>query len=288
MKNFRSKVVVITGAASGIGRALALQLDRQDAVLALVDKDTSALAALNDATGHRHLTQELDVADRKAVYQFAARVSTELGGADVVINNAGVAVSQTIADLDYDDFEWLFNINFWGMVYGTKAFLPQLLNKPEAAIINVSSLFGLLSIPTQGAYNASKFAIRGFTEALQAELKGTKITAHSVHPGGIRTNIARNARLYQAPGGITGSQAGVDLFSRISFTDAEKAASILLAGIQRKRSRILIGPDAFALDLVQRLFPKYYTDAFSLLERLINRLEPSSKADKHITKITQA
>ncbi|RNL58491.1 SDR family NAD(P)-dependent oxidoreductase [Zhongshania marina] len=288
MKNFKTKVVVITGAASGIGRALALQLDREDAVLALVDKDASALAALNDATGHRHLVQELDVADRKAVYQFAARVSTELGGADVVINNAGVAVSQTIAELDYDDFEWLFNINFWGMVYGTKAFLPQLLTKPEAAIVNVSSLFGLLSIPTQGAYNASKFAIRGFTEALQAELKGTNITAHSVHPGGIRTNIARNARLYQAPGGVSDAEAGVDLFSRISFTDADKAASILLKGIQNKRARILIGPDAVALDIVQRLFPKQYTNAFNLFEQLLNRLTPLNKAKAPLTEITKA
>lgn len=270
-KPFKQRCIVITGAGSGIGRALAMKLDRADARLALADKDPVALQQLNDATGHRHLLQELDVADRDAVYAFAATVESELGGADMVINNAGVAVSQTIAELNYDDFDWIFNINFWGMVYGSKAFLPQLMQRRQAALVNVSSLFGLLSVPTQGAYNASKFAIRGFTEALRAELQGSPVTVHSVHPGGVRTNIARNARLYQAPGGITGAESGADLFARISVTDAERAADIILKGIERKRPRILVGPDAKLLDLLQRVLPTAYIPLMGAGERLLRR-----------------
>lgn len=272
MKNrFKNRCAVITGAGSGIGQALAMRLDRAGAKLALADNDPVALNKLHDATGHRHLIRELDVANKDAVYAFAAEVEEQLGGADVVINNAGVAVSQTIAELDYDDFDWIFNINFWGMVYGSKAFLPQLMARREAALVNVSSLFGLLSVPTQGAYNASKFAIRGFTEALRAELQGSPVSVHSVHPGGVRTNIARNARLYQAPGGVTGADSGAELFSRISFTDSERAADIIIKGVERKRPRILVGSDAKLLDLVQRVLPTAYIPVMGAGERLLSR-----------------
>src|SRR5262245_44410387 len=186
MQSLTGKVAVITGAASGIGRALANQLAARGCHLALADIDAHGLEATAAPLRRDDLqvsTHALDVADRDAVYAFADQVLAEHGSAHLVINNAGVAVAQTIAELRYDDFEWLMGINFWGVVHGTKAFLPHLLAQGEGHIVNLSSIFGIVSVPTQGAYNASKFAVRGFTEALRQELCLTPIKVSCVHPG---------------------------------------------------------------------------------------------------------
>src|SRR5690606_19998891 len=184
-----------------IGRATAIELARRGARVAMTDLNRGGLAeteALIKAAGGEATTYLLDVADRDAVYAFAQEIEAAHGGADIVINNAGVAQIARVDELAYDDFEWVMNIDFWGMVYGTKAFLPQLQAKGGGHIVNVSSIFGLISVPTQAAYNSAKFAIRGFTEALRHEMKGTDIQVSCVHPGGIKTNIVRNARFLQS------------------------------------------------------------------------------------------
>ncbi|WP_044871488.1 SDR family NAD(P)-dependent oxidoreductase [Pseudomonas sp. LFM046] len=261
MPSFAGKVAVITGAGSGIGRALAGQLAAQGCHLALADIDADSLeatAAPLRREGLRLSTHVLDVADRDAVHVFADRVMTHHGGAHLVINNAGVTVSQTIAELRYDDFEWLMGINFWGVVHGTKAFLPHLLAQGEGHIVNLSSIFGIVSVPTQGAYNASKFAVRGFTEALRQELHRTPIKVTCVHPGGIRTNIARSARFYQGADGRTDASRAAARFDRLARTSAEQAAGIIIKGVQSGRPRIMVGADARFLDHLQRLLPAAY------------------------------
>lgn len=267
MKKFRNKVVVITGAGSGIGRALAQSLDKQGALLSLSDVNQAGLKETASLLGRKHYTEQLDVADRDAVYANAEATEKRFGPASVVINNAGVAVSQTIENLSYEDFEWVMNINFWGMVYGSKAYLPQLQQHEEAALANVSSVFGLFSLPTQGAYNASKFAIRGFTEALRSEMAGTGLSIHSIHPGGIRTNIAKSARFYVGPGQITDQKKASGLFDKITVTTPESAAKTILKGISRKQERILIGPDAQVFDALQRSMPTGYSRVVSMADK---------------------
>ena len=267
MKNLRNKVAVITGAGSGIGRALAQQLDKQGALLSLSDVNEAGLKETIDSLGRKHYSQLLDVADRDAVYVNAEATEKRFGPASIVINNAGVAVAQTIEDLSYDDFEWIMDINFWGMVYGTKAYLPQLKQHKEAAVANVSSVFGLFSLPTQGAYNASKFAIRGFTEALRAEMADTGLSVHSIHPGGIRTDIAKNARFYVGPGQMTDQKKASGLFDKVTVTTADSAAKTIVKGIQRKQERILIGPDARVFDAMQRSMPVQYSKVVNLADK---------------------
>jgi len=273
VRSFTDRVVVVTGAASGIGRALACELAADGARLALADVDAEGLRETAALAGvERCLTAVVDVADRAAVERFARDVEARFGAVHVVINNAGVTVSETIERLAYDDFAWLMGINFWGVVHGTKAFLPALGRADEAAIVNVSSVFGLIAFPTQGAYNASKFAVRGFTEALRQELAGTRIAVHCVHPGGIRTNILRNARFYaDAHGGGDHADANEE-FARIARTTPEEAARTILAGVRRGRPRILIGRDARAIDRLQRWLPVRYTRVVSALLRLSARL----------------
>ena len=267
MKNFRDKRVVITGAGSGIGRSLAVQLSKLGAELALSDIDEQNLEATKALLNRPCFSQVLDVSDKDAVYKHADAVRAEIGDAHLVINNAGVAVSQTVARLDYDDFEWIMSINFWGMIYGTKAFLPQLMRHKEAAVVNVSSVFGLLGIPTQSAYNASKFAVRGFTESLAAELAGSPVTVHCVHPGGVKTAIAKHARHYVGPTGSTEHGRDAALFEKIALTTPDQAAATIINGVRKKRQRILVGPDARALDLIQRLLPSRYKQVVSTAMR---------------------
>ncbi|MBW1989952.1 MAG: SDR family oxidoreductase, partial [Deltaproteobacteria bacterium] len=189
MKDLRNKVAVVTGASQGIGRETAILLAREGCDLALCDVDEDGLEQTAETIrglGRKAFTQKVDTSDREAMYAFAEAAAKALGGVHVLVNNAGVALTSNIREMEYEDFEWLMNINFWGMVYGTKAFLPYLEAQEEAHIVNLSSVFGLWAIPSQSAYNCSKFAIRGFTEALGMELAGTGIDVTSVHPGGIR------------------------------------------------------------------------------------------------------
>ncbi|MFH2100156.1 MAG: SDR family oxidoreductase, partial [Pseudomonadota bacterium] len=197
MWDIRGKVAVVTGAASGIGRETAILLAQEGCELAISDVDMEGLEETVQKVkqaGAKVSAARLDVSDKEAFYEYASKVIEDHGSVQIVVNNAGVALTATIEEMEYEDFEWLFNINFWGMVYGTKAFLPHLKKNDAAHVVNISSVFGLWAIPTQGAYNCSKFAIRGFTEALGQELAGSGVTVSSVHPGGIRTNIARKAR----------------------------------------------------------------------------------------------
>ncbi|HEX3796662.1 MAG TPA: SDR family NAD(P)-dependent oxidoreductase [Acidimicrobiales bacterium] len=259
MKEFSGRVAAITGAGSGIGRALALDLAQRGAHLALADIDEAGLAeTVGQCEGFaiKVTSQKLDVADRAAVYAWADQVVEDHGKVNLIFNNAGVAVAATIETMSYEDFEWLMNINFWGVVYGTKAFLPHLKAAGEGHIINVSSVFGLISIPSQSAYNAAKFAVRGFTDALRMELDidGAGVSSTTIHPGGIKTNIARNARMNESvapnPGDVEKAHKE---FDRVLFTTPAKAARQILAAVESNQRRALIGPDAKVFDLISRL-----------------------------------
>ena len=264
MKDFQNKVAVITGAGSGIGRALARDLAAAGARLALSDVNQVGLQETADSLGlgsDRLITEAFDVADRDAFYAFAERVTGHFGAAHLVFNNAGVALGATVEDMSYEDFEWLMGINFWGVVHGTKAFLPHLKAAGDGHIVNVSSVFGLIGVPTQSAYNASKFAVRGFTEALRQELEmeGGRVSCTSVHPGGIKTNIARNARMGAGVEKITGDvdKARRD-FEKMFRTTPEEASQTILEGVKGNKRRVLIGSDARAIDSMQRLMPTAY------------------------------
>jgi len=254
----KDKVAVVTGAGSGIGRALAQLLATKGCRLALADINETSLKETAATLSAEVITQKLDVANREAVYAFAEKVKQHYGTAHVVINNAGVAVSQTVNDLSWEDFEWLMGINFWGVAYGTKAFLPALLAQNEGTIVNISSVFGIIGVPTQSAYNAAKFAVRGFTEALRHELKDTNVRAISVHPGGIRTNIARASRFYKDPLGNSDHDSMAARFEKLARTTPEKAAETIVRGIEKGSPRVLIGADAVLIDKIQRLLPESY------------------------------
>ena len=279
MKDFQNKVAVITGAGSGIGRALARDLAAAGARLALSDVNQVGLQETADSLGlgsDRLITEAFDVADRDAFYAFAERVTGHFGAAHLVFNNAGVALGATVEDMSYEDFEWLMGINFWGVVHGTKAFLPHLKAAGEGHIVNVSSVFGLIGVPTQSAYNASKFAVRGFTEALRQELEmeGGRVSCTSVHPGGIKTNIARSARINASMKDLTGvdGEKSTAEFEKLFSTTADQAAATILKGVRKNARRILIGLDARAIDSFQRSLPANYqallTGAFKLGRRL--------------------
>ncbi len=256
---FAGKVAAITGAASGIGQALAEALARQGAHLALVDVDEDGLAATAarcEGQGVKVRTRVVDVADAGQVQAWADAVVDEFGGVHLVVNNAGVALGASVEAMSLDDAHWLMDINFWGVVHGTKAFLPHLLAAGEGHVVNVSSVFGLVSIPTQSAYNASKFAVRGFTDALRLELElaGSAVRCSTVHPGGIRTGIVRNARFDEASAGLAGGpDERAARFAKAARTSPERAAALILDGVARNRRRILIGPDAGIFALLARL-----------------------------------
>ncbi|MBL7251561.1 SDR family NAD(P)-dependent oxidoreductase [Alloalcanivorax sp. C16-2] len=277
MKQFNDKVAVVTGAGSGIGRALARQLADAGARLALSDINETGLRETANELGlddSRLITEAFDVADRDAVYRFAERVTSHFGAAHLVINNAGVALGATVERMTYEDFEWLMGINFWGVVYGTKAFLPHLKAAGEGHIVNVSSVFGLIGVPTQSAYNAAKFAVRGFTESLrqELELEGGKVSCTSVHPGGIKTNIARNARMAKGMEHITGDpeKARRD-FEKMFRTTPDEAARTILKGVRGNKRRVLIGSDARAIDSMQRLMPTAYQRIMVAGQKMIKK-----------------
>ena len=259
MKSFDGRVAAITGAGSGIGRALATELARRNAHLALSDIDEVGLAetvAQCEGFGVKVTSQRVDVADRDAVHAWADQVVEDHGRVNLIFNNAGVALGATIEAVSYEDLEWLMSINFWGVVHGTKAFLPHLIAAGEGHVVNMSSVFGLISIPSQSAYNAAKFAVRGFTDALRMELEMTNpgVSCTTVHPGGVKTNIARNARFDESVSRFTGSrEAAREEFEKVAMTSPEKAARQILAAVSQNRRRTLVGPDAKAIDLVSRL-----------------------------------
>ena len=275
MKTLKDKVVAITGAASGIGRALAERCAAEGAKLAIADWDQAGLketAAKVKERGAAVRADKVNVADRDAVYAWAAAVADTYGGAAVIVNNAGVSLSETIADIRYEDFEWLFDINFWGVVYGTKAFLPQLVKQPEGHVVNISSVFGIIAVPTQAAYNAAKFAVRGFTEALRQELRETQVHVTCVHPGGIKTNIARNGRHYIDPKGrATDTEAAAAQFEKMARTSPEDAAAAILGAILQNKPRLLIGADAHVIDAIARTMPEAYPNFINRAMRLIDR-----------------
>lgn len=268
MQVFAGRVAAITGAASGIGRALAEDLARRGADLALGDIDDAGLAeTVGRCEGHgvKVTSQRLDVADRAAVYGWADEVVADHGRVNLIFNNAGVALGATVESMRHEDFEWLMGIDFWGVVSGTQAFLPHLKASGEGHVVNVSSVFGLVSIPSQSAYNAAKFAVRGFTDTLRMELEieGAPVSVTTVHPGGIKTNIARNARIDPSVVEITGdgAEAAQASFERVFITSPERAAHQILTAVQHNRRRALIGPDAKVIDLVARLPAGLYQSA---------------------------
>ncbi len=248
MKSFDERVAAITGAASGIGRALAVDLASRGCHLALSDIDEVGLAetvALCEGAGIKVTSQRLDVADRDAVFAWAEAVVADHGKVNLIFNNAGVALAATIEAMSYDDFAWLMNINFWGVVHGTQAFLPHLKRAGEGHIVNVSSVFGLVGIPSQSAYNAAKFAVRGFAESLRIELDVERcgVSSTVVHPGGIRTNIAANARIDESASALSGTKTKQELatdFKRVARTSPESAAKQILSAVLSNRRRALV------------------------------------------------
>ena len=259
MQDFGGKVIAITGAGSGIGRALAVDLAGRGAHLALSDIDDAGLsetAAMCQGSGSKVTSTLVDVADRTAVFAWADEVVAEHGRVNMIINNAGVAVGATVERVSYDDMEWLMGINFWGVVHGTKAFLPHIKASGDGHVVNISSVFGLVSIPTQSAYNAAKFAVRGFSDALRIELEIERadVSVTTIHPGGIKTNIARNARVDPSVADVGGDATTfVDEFDKLACTTPERAARQILTAVERNRRRALIGRDAIVFDLMSRL-----------------------------------
>lgn len=263
MENWKGKVAVVTGAGGGIGRQLALQLADAGCALALCDIDTEALEDTKQRCASRGVdvtTRVLDVSDREAFFAWADAVVADHGAVHLVFNNAGTTVVGTVANLGVDDLEWLMGINYWGVVYGTKAFLPHIEASGGGHIVNISSVFGFIGMPGQSAYNSAKFAVRGFTEALAMELAiaGSNVQAHSVHPGGIKTDIARKARI-GAPEELDRPIEEMHAeFDKAARTSAESAARTILRGVARGKRRILVGFDARIISALQRLFPRGY------------------------------
>ena len=265
MKHLDDKVAAVTGAGSGIGRALALRLADQGCRLAISDVSADGLAETERLLAGRAravTTAVVDVADEAAVLAWADQVVADHGRANLVVNNAGVALSGTVAALSTDDYRWIMGINFWGVVHGTKAFLPHLEASGEGHVVNISSVFGLTAQPLMSGYNASKYAVRGFTESLRQdlELTGSRVSATCIHPGGIKTNIARAARLDSSVAAATGKPAEVANreFEKSFITSPDKAAAVIIDAVQKNKRRALIGPDARVFDAMVRIAPTGY------------------------------
>ena len=261
MRTLDGKVVVITGAGSGIGRALALNAAGKGAVLALSDWDEVGLvetAQLAQTLTHREVrTDKLDVRDRDSMQSYAASVAAELGRVNVIVNNAGVALHGDFEEVSYEDFEWVMDVDFWGVLQGTKEFLPHLIASGDGHVVNISSLFGLIAMPGQTAYNAAKFAVRGFTEALREEMliAGHPVQVTCVHPGGIKTGIARNAR---ATASHDPAHVARHFDTKLARMTPERAAEIIVDGVLANKPRVIVGADAKALDWLQRILGSGY------------------------------
>ncbi len=257
---FEGKVCVVTGAASGIGRALALQLAREGALLAISDVDEKSLAETRDLIGarsNRVRSDRLDVADREAVAAYPQIVRESLGAASYVFNVAGLTRIGAFAETSLEAFEKIMDVNFWGVVRMSKAFLPQ-LEETKGGLVNISSLFGLVGFPGQSHYCASKFAVRGFSETIGMELAETGVSVTSVHPGGVDTNITRNAAVDAMPYGVQSKDEINAQFKKAAITTPQRAAEIILEGAARGKRRVVVGPDAKRLSFIQRIFPQSY------------------------------
>ena len=260
LMRLEGRTAVITGAGGGIGRAIAVSLARRRCNLALADVNQDGLAATAElARAHGVKTSQyvIDVADRTSVAEFPNLIAQEHSGVDLLVNNAGVAVGGTFEQVSEADFEWLFEINFWGVVRMTRAFLPMLKASGDARVVNLSSIYGVVAPPEQTAYSASKFAVRGFSEALRHELEGSGVGVTVVHPGGVATSIAENARL---PAGVTEEEIARrrEKYRKLLRLPPEIAGEIIVRGVERRQPRILVGSDAKAISLIARLFPASY------------------------------
>ena len=272
-RTISGRTAVISGAASGMGRSLAQRLAAHGSPVAITDIDERGLKETEASISGPVLSRVLDVRDADAQLSFADELRdwtpTVVGA---VFNNAGVVVESTVLDGDPSDDEWLWNINFHGVVNGTRAFLPILVEQDEGVIVNTSSVLGLASVPNQSAYCSAKFAVRGFTDSLRHELRGTGVTAINVHPGGVNTNIVRNARFRKHPEGAGPSREQmVEQFAAVAMTQPDKAAEIIHRGVEAGKARILVGPDAHILDILTRVTPTHYLDVIDKFQALINR-----------------
>lgn len=265
MQNFKDKVAAITGAGSGIGRGLAINLAQAGCHLSLSDVNEVGLAETVNmlaSSGVTVTSAVVDVAQRGQVEAWAEQTVKDHGKVNMIFNNAGVALGGTVEGTSIEEYEWIVNINFWGVVYGTKAFLPHLVAAGEGHVINISSIFGLFSQPTQSGYNATKFAVRGFTESLRQELDLAEngVSATCVHPGGIKTNIAASARMNASSESMTGmsKEASAKEFEKLFRTTADQAAKIILGAVRKNKRRVLVGTDAKVIDIFQRALPTAY------------------------------
>lgn len=266
MKILAGKVAAITGAGSGMGRELALELARCQCHLALSDVNETRLeetATMARALGVRVTATRVDVASREAIYAWADQVVADHGRVNLIFNNAGVALNSPLETISQADFEWIVNINFWGVVNGSQAFLPHLKASGEGHIVNTSSLFGLIGTPGTGAYSATKFAVRGYTESLRIELDlmNCGVSTTCVHPGGIRTEINRSARVAEGTEklmGISGEEARDRFDKLLDTTSANKAARIIIGAVERNARRVVIGPDAKFMDILVRILGSWY------------------------------
>ncbi|MCJ8160901.1 SDR family NAD(P)-dependent oxidoreductase [Acinetobacter zhairhuonensis] len=279
MKTFNNKVAAVTGAGSGIGQQLAVLLAKQGCHLSLSDINEQGLAKtveLLKDSNVRVTTQKLDVSDREAMRVWAEETVQDHGSVNMIFNNAGVALGSTVEGASYDELEWIVGINFWGVVYGTKEFLPLIKQTGDGHIINISSLFGLTAQPTQSAYNATKFAVRGFTESLRQELdiENCGVSALCVHPGGIRTNIANDARMNDSLRSLgMNPEKSARSFNKMLRIPPEEAAREILNAVQKDKRRVLIGNDAKSLDLIQRILPTGYQKVTAMATSLSKRFK---------------
>ena len=272
MEGFAGKVAAVTGAGSGIGQALAIELARSGASVAISDVDTEGLAATEaqlKAIGAPVKADRLDVTEREAFELYADAVKAHFGKVNQIYNNAGIAFVGNIDVSQFKDIEKVMDVDFWGVVNGTKVFLPHLIESGDGHVINVSSVFGLFSVPGQAAYNAAKFAVRGFTEALRQEMMVARhpVKVTTVHPGGIKTEIARNMTTAE---GIDKDKFAQAFDKKLASTSPEKAAQIILDGVRKNRASVLVGPDAKALDLIVRVAGSGYPRLFSsVMSRMV-------------------
>lgn len=259
MRDLRGKTAVITGAGSGIGRGLAVNLADEGCSLALADVNEAGLNETLNLINNddiRANAYRVDVSDRDRVYGFADEVAEAFGKVDIVINNAGVQLKESLEDVTYEDLDWLLGINLYGVIYGSKAFLPHLKKRPAANLVNVSSVQAMFTNPYNGPYCTSKFAVSGFTLTLAQELKDTTVKVSCVYPGGVKTDIVRSERFHKMSRPEITREVEAEFFEKyLVWTSPDRAARIIIKGIKKNKPRILVGPDAYFYDMITRIAP---------------------------------